>query len=79
LLFQVGVSRGIKVAAPLLDSHCDGPITHPGDIKTLGIPSKGRSEPTLNMTDKARLDGQRTGKLKVTTWDVRGVAEKTEE
>ena len=26
-------SRGIKVAAPPLDSPCDGPVTYPGDIK----------------------------------------------
>ena len=43
-------SRGIKVAAPPLDSLCDGPVTYPGDIKSLRIPSKGRSGPTLNMT-----------------------------
>ena len=29
--------------------------------------------------NKARLDGQRTGKLKVATWNVRGIAEKKEE
>jgi len=29
--------------------------------------------------NKARLDGQRTGKLKVATWNVRGIAEKMEE
>jgi len=29
------------VAAPPLDSPCDGPVTYPGDIKTLRIPSKG--------------------------------------
>ena len=29
--------------------------------------------------NKARFDGQRIGKLKVATWDVRVVAEKTEE
>jgi len=28
-------SRGIKVAAPPLDSPCDRPVTYPGDIKTL--------------------------------------------
>ena len=26
-------SRGIKVAAPLLDSPCDSPVTYPGDSK----------------------------------------------
>jgi hypothetical protein len=40
------------VAAPPLDLPCDGPVTYPGDIKTLRIPSKGRSGPTLNMTKK---------------------------
>jgi len=29
---------------------CDGPVTYPGDIKTLIKSSKGRSAPTLNMT-----------------------------
>jgi hypothetical protein len=38
------------VAAPPLDLPCDGPVTYPGDIKTLRIPSKGRSGLTLNMT-----------------------------
>jgi len=40
------------MAAPLLDLPCDGPVTYPGDIKTLRIPSKGRSRPTLNMTTR---------------------------
>jgi len=31
------------MAAPPLDSTCDGPVTYPGDIKTLRIPSKGKS------------------------------------
>jgi hypothetical protein len=35
------------VAAPPLDLHSDGPVTYPGDIKTLRIRSKGRSGPTL--------------------------------
>jgi len=30
------------VAAPTLDLPCDRPVTYPGDIKTLRIPSKGR-------------------------------------
>jgi hypothetical protein len=72
-------SRGIKVADPPLDSPCDGPVTYPGDIKTLRIPSKGRSRPTLKYDSKARLNTQRIGKLKVATWNVRGIAEKTEE
>jgi hypothetical protein len=28
-------SRGIKVAAPPLDSPCDGPVTYPGDKKKI--------------------------------------------
>ena len=39
---------GIKVAAPPLDSPCDGPVTYPGDTKILVKSSKGRSGPTLN-------------------------------
>jgi len=35
------------VAAPPLDSPCDGPVTYPGDIKTLIKSSNGRSGPTL--------------------------------
>ena len=35
-----------KVTTRPLDSHGDGPVTYPGDIKTLRIPSKGRSGPT---------------------------------
>jgi exonuclease III len=31
------------------------------------------------LSDKARFDRQRFGKLKVATWNVRGIAEKTEE
>ena len=34
------------MAAPPLVSPCDEPVTYPGDIKTLRIPSKGRSGPT---------------------------------
>jgi hypothetical protein len=40
-------SIGIKVAAPPLESPCDGPVTYPGDIKALIKLSKGRSGPTL--------------------------------
>ena len=64
------------MAAPPLDSPCDGPETYPGDTKILIKSSNGRSGPTLNIT-KARFDGQRFGKLKVATWNVRGIAEKT--
>jgi len=28
-------SRGFKLAAPPLDSPCDGPVTYPGDTKIL--------------------------------------------
>jgi hypothetical protein len=38
----------IKVAAPPLDSPFDGPVTYPGDIKTLVKSSKGRSGPPFN-------------------------------
>ena len=37
------------MAAPPLDSPCDGPVTYPGDTKILEKSSKGRSEPTLNI------------------------------
>jgi len=40
--------RGNKVAAPPLDSPCDGPVTYPGDTKILVKSSKERSGPTLN-------------------------------
>jgi len=42
-------SRGIMVAAPPLDSPCDGPVTYPGDTKILVKSSKERSGPTLNI------------------------------
>ena len=32
------------MAAPPLDSPCDGPVTYPGDIKTLRIPSKEEAD-----------------------------------
>jgi len=44
-------SKGIKVAAPPLDSHCDGPVTYPGDTKILVKSSKGKSGPTLSSYD----------------------------
>ena len=41
------------MAAPPLDSPCDGPVTYPGDIKTLIKSSKGRSEHVQRMdTDR---------------------------
>jgi hypothetical protein len=45
----------MKVAAPPLDSLCDGPVTYPGDIKTLVKSSKGKSGLTLNMTTRLGL------------------------
>jgi hypothetical protein len=36
-------SRGIKVAAPPLDSPCDKPVTYPGDTKIFVKPSERRS------------------------------------
>ena len=39
-----------KVAAPPLDSPCDGPVTCPGDTKILVKSAKGGSGPTLNTT-----------------------------
>jgi len=45
-------SRGIKVAAPPLDSPSYGPLTYPGDIKTLIKSSEGRKGPTLNLTTR---------------------------
>jgi len=42
------------VAAPPLDSLCNGPVTYPGDTKILVKSSKGRSGPTLNTTTKIK-------------------------
>jgi hypothetical protein len=36
---------------PPLDSPCEGPVTYPGDIKTLVKSSKERSGPTLNVLE----------------------------
>ena len=55
-------STGMKVAAPPLDSPCDGPVTYPGDIKTLRIPSKGRSGPTLNTVVSLYEKGEAVGR-----------------
>ena len=38
------------MAAPQLDSPCDGPVTYPGDTKILVKSSKGRSGPTLSLS-----------------------------
>jgi len=54
-------SKGIKVAAPPLDSPRDGPVTYLGDIKTLAKSSKGRSGPTLNMTTRLDLTDKELG------------------
>jgi len=43
------------VAAPPLDSLCDGPVTYPGDTKILVKSSKGRSGPTLKTTTRSGL------------------------
>jgi hypothetical protein len=48
-------SRGIKMAAPPLDSHCDGPVTYPGDIKTLVKSSKKKEK----NNKKSGLTGER--------------------
>jgi hypothetical protein len=53
--------ENIKVAAPPLDSPCDGPVTYPGDIKTLIKYSKGRSGPTLNMITSLGLTDTELG------------------
>ena len=57
-------SRGIKVAAPLLDSPCDRPVTYPGDSKTLVKSLKGRSRPTLNMTTQLGFTDKDLGNWK---------------
>jgi hypothetical protein len=43
-------SRGIKMAAPPLDSPCDRPLTYPGGSKKLVKSAKGRSGSTLVIT-----------------------------
>jgi len=41
------------VAAPPLDSPCDGPVTYPGDnTEILEKSSRERIRPTLNMTTR---------------------------
>jgi hypothetical protein len=56
-------SRGIKVAAPPLDSPCDRPVTYQGDSKTLVKSSKGRSGPTLNSNNIYDREG--SGRLRL--------------
>jgi len=70
-------SRVIKVAAPPLDSPCDGLVTYPGDIKNTHKILKRKKRTYTQYDYTARFDGQRFGKLKVATWNVRGIAEKT--
>jgi hypothetical protein len=64
------------VAAPPLDSPCEGPVTYPGNTYKI-LKRKKRTDTQYD--NKARFDGQRIGKLKVATWNVRGFAEETEE
>ena len=66
------------MAAPPLDSPCDGPVTYPGDQDTRKILKRKKWTDT-QYDNKTRFDGQRFGILKVATWNVRGIAEKTEE
>jgi len=58
---------------------CDGPATYPGNVKTLVKILKRKKWTYTQYDNKAKLDGQRFGKLKVATWNVREIAEKTEE
>jgi hypothetical protein len=55
------------MAAPPLDSHCDGPVTYPGDIKTHIKSSKRRSGLTLTMTTSLGLTENKTVPGKVVT------------
>jgi len=50
-----------KVAAPPLDSTCDGPVTYPGDTKILVKSSKERSGLTLNTTTRSGLTDKDLG------------------
>ena len=70
---------GIKVVAPPLDSHCEGPVIYPGDIKKNTHKILKRKKRTNTQCDyTARFDGQRFGKQQAATWNARGIAEKTE-
>jgi len=55
------------MAAPPLDSPCEGPVTYPGDIKTLIKSSKGRTGLTLIMTTRLGLTENKTVPGKVAT------------
>ena len=65
------------MAAPPLDSPERAGILSRGNQDTRKtLKRKKRTDTQYN---KARFDGQRFGKPKVATWNVRGIAEKTEE
>jgi len=51
------------VAAPPLESPCDGPVTYPGDTKILINSSKGRSGPTWNVRGTAEKTEELRTKL----------------
>jgi len=57
----------MKVAAPPLDSPCDGPVTYPGDIKNTHKILKRKKRTDTQYDNTVRFDGQRFGKLKVAT------------
>ena len=67
------------MAAPPLDSPCDGPVTYPEDTKNTHKILKRKKRADTQYDYTARFDGQRFVKLKVATWNVRGIAEKTEQ
>ena len=65
--------------APPLDSPCDRPVTYPRAANTTHKILKRKKWTDTQYDNTTRFDGQRFGKLKVTTWNVRGIAEKMEE
>jgi len=54
------------VAAPPLDSPCDGPVTYPGDTKILEKSSKERSGPTLLAKTRTEDGHKQTTKTSTT-------------
>ena len=54
------------MAAPLLDSPCDRPVTYPEDSKTLVKSLKGRSGPTLNMATRLGFTDKDLGTVTLT-------------
>jgi len=50
-------SRGIKTTTLPLDSPCDGPVTYPGDIKTLIKSLKGKNGPKEHRTIEEETEG----------------------